>query len=33
MYIDKLIKKEVITLLISVSLLVIIYIGVTYANF
>ena len=33
MYIDKLIKKEVITLLISVSLLVIIFIGVTYAKF
>ena len=33
MYIDKLIKREVITLLISVSLLVIIFIGVTYAKF
>ena len=33
MYIDKLIKKEVITLFISVSLLVIIFIGVTYAKF
>ena len=33
MYIDKLIKKEVITLLVSVSLLVIIFIGVTYAKF
>ena len=33
MYIDKLIKKEVITLLISVSLLVNIFIGVTYAKF
>ena len=33
MYIDKLIKKEVITLLISVSLLVIVFIGVTYAKF
>ena len=33
MYIDKLIKKEVITLLISVSLLVIIFIGVTHAKF
>ena len=33
MYIDKLIKKEVITLLVSVSLLVIVFIGVTYAKF
>ena len=33
MYIDKLIKKEIITLLVSVSLLVIIFIGVTYAKF
>ena len=33
MYIDKLIKREVITLLVSVSLLVIIFIGVTYAKF
>ena len=33
MYIDKLIKREVITLLISVSLLVIIFIGITYAKF
>ena len=33
MYIDKLIKKEVITLLVSVSLLVIIFIGVTYSKF
>ena len=33
MYIDKLIKKEVITLLVSVSVLVIIFIGVTYAKF
>lgn len=33
MYIDKLIKKEIITLLISVSLLVVIFIGVTYAKF
>ena len=33
MYIDKLIKKEVITLLISVSLLVVIFIGVTFAKF
>ena len=33
MYIDKLIKKEVITLLVSVLLLVIIFIGVTYAKF
>ena len=33
MYIDKLIKKEVITLLVSVSLLVIIFIGITYAKF
>ena len=33
MYINKLIKKEVITLLVSVSLLVIIFIGVTYAKF
>ena len=33
MYIDKLIKKEVITLLVLVSLLVIIFIGVTYAKF
>ena len=33
MYIDKLIKKEVITLLVSVSLLVVIFIGVTYAKF
>ena len=33
MYIDKLIKREVITLLVSVSLLVVIFIGVTYAKF
>ena len=33
MYIDKLFKKEVITLLVSVSLLVIVFIGVTYAKF
>ena len=33
MYIDKLIKREVITLLVSVSLLAIIFIGVTYAKF
>ena len=33
MYIDKLIKREVIILLVSVSLLVIIFIGVTYAKF
>ena len=33
MYIDKLIKREVITLLVSVSLLIIIFIGVTYAKF
>ena len=33
MYINKLIKREVITLLVSVSLLVIIFIGVTYAKF
>ncbi len=33
MYIDKLIKREVITLLVSVSLLVIMFIGVTYAKF
>lgn len=33
MYIDKLIKKEIITLLVSVSLLVVIFIGVTYAKF
>ena len=33
MYIDKLIKREVITLLVSVSLLFIIFIGVTYAKF
>ena len=33
MYIDKLIKREVITLLVSVSLLVIIFIGITYAKF
>ena len=33
MYIDKLIKREVITLLVSVSLLVILFIGVTYAKF
>ena len=32
MYIDKLIKREVITLLVSVSLLVIIFIGVTYVS-
>ena len=33
MYIDKLIKKEVITLLISVAFLVVVFIGVTYAKF
>ena len=33
MYIDKLIRKEVITLIISVAMLVIIFIGVTYAKF
>ena len=33
MYIDKLIKKEVITLLISVAFLVIVFIGVTFAKF
>ena len=33
MYIDKLIRKEIITLLVSVSLLVVIFIGVTYAKF
>ena len=33
MYIDKLIKKEIVTLLVSVSLLVVIFIGVTYAKF
>ena len=33
MYIDKLIKKEVITLLISVAFLVVVFIGVTFAKF
>ena len=33
MYIDKLIRKEVITLIISVAMLVIIFIGVTFAKF
>ena len=33
MYIDKLIRKEVITLIISVAMLVIKFIGVTYAKF
>ena len=33
MYIDKLIKKEVITLLISVGFLVVVFIGVTFAKF
>ena len=33
MYIDKLIRKEVITLIISVVMLVIIFIGVTFAKF
>ena len=33
MYIDKLIRKEVITLLISVAFLVVVFIGVTYAKF
>lgn len=33
MYIDKIIKKEVITLLISVGLLLIIFIGVSFASF
>ena len=33
MYIDKLIRKEVITLIISVIMLVIIFIGVTFAKF
>ena len=33
MYIDKLIKKEVITLLISVVFLVVVFIGVTFAKF
>lgn len=33
MYIDKIIKKEVVTLLISVGLLLIIFIGVSFASF
>ncbi len=33
MYIDKLIRKEVITLLISVAFLVVVFIGVTFAKF
>ena len=33
MYIDKLIRKEVITLIISVSLLIVLFIGVTYSKF
>ena len=33
MYIDKIIRKEVITLIISVAMLVIIFIGVTFAKF
>ena len=33
MYIDKLIRKEVITLIISVIMLVVIFIGVTFAKF
>ena len=33
MYIDKLIKKEVITLLVSVAFLVVVFIGVTFAKF
>lgn len=33
MYIDKLIRKEVITLLISVGFLVVVFIGVTFAKF
>ena len=33
MYIDKLIKKEVITLFISVAFLVVVFIGVTFAKF
>ena len=33
MYIDKIIKKEVVTLLISVGLLLIVFIGVSFASF
>ena len=33
MYIDKIIKKEVVTLIISVGLLLIVFIGVSFASF